>query len=56
MVPGQIRDIFQMNPLKTKKEIQSLIGRLAALNRFISQYSDRLQPFFKALKATDAKS
>ena len=44
-----------MKPPTTKKEIQSLTERLAALNRFISRYSNRLQPFFKALKGTDTK-
>ena len=40
---------------KKKKEIQALTGRLATLNRFISLYPYRLQPFFKALKGTDVK-
>ncbi|XP_004301972.1 PREDICTED: uncharacterized protein LOC101291061 [Fragaria vesca subsp. vesca] len=34
----------------TKKEVQSLTGRVAALNRFISRSTDRCLPFFKALK------
>ena len=42
MEPGQIRAITQLRPLTSKKEIQSLTGRLAALNRFILQYSDHL--------------
>ena len=44
-----------MQPPMTKKEIQSLTERLAALNRFISRYSDRLHPFFKALKRANTK-
>ena len=55
MAPGQVRAISQMQPSTTRKEIQALIGRLAALNRFISRYSDRLRPFFKALKGADVK-
>ena len=56
MAPGQIRAIFQMKPPTTKKKIHSLIGRLAALNRFILPYSDCLQPFFKALKEVDSRA
>ncbi|XP_020412213.1 uncharacterized protein LOC109947133 [Prunus persica] len=32
------------------KEIQSLTGRAAALNRFLSRSTDKCKPFFKALK------
>ena len=39
----------------TKKEIQSLTGRLATLNRFILRYSDLLQPFFKVIKRANTK-
>ena len=38
-----------------EKEIHALTEWLVALNRFISRYSDRLWPFFKALKGADAK-
>ena len=44
-----------MQPSTTNKEIQALIVRLAALNRFISRYSVRLRPFFRALKGVDVK-
>ena len=54
MTLRQIRAICQMKFPMTKKEIQSLIRRLATLNRFILPYSDHLKPFFKALKATYA--
>jgi hypothetical protein len=37
-----------MEEPKTKKDIQKLNGRVAALNRFIS--AERSLPFFKALK------
>jgi hypothetical protein len=39
-----------MEELKTKKDIQKLNGRVAALNRFISRSAKRSLPFFKALK------
>ncbi|KAL5571463.1 hypothetical protein UlMin_021060 [Ulmus minor] len=32
------------------KEVQSLTGRVAALNRFISRATDKCQPFFRALR------
>ncbi|KAI5310959.1 hypothetical protein L3X38_045482 [Prunus dulcis] len=34
----------------TTKEIQSLTGKAAALNRFFSRSTDKCRPFFKALK------
>jgi hypothetical protein len=34
----------------TKKEVQRLTGRIAALNRFISKCAERSLPFFKVLK------
>ena len=52
MALGQIRAIRRMQPSMANKEKQSLIGRLV---RLISLYSDRLQPFFIALKGADAK-
>ena len=35
---------------KTIKEVQSLTGRVAALNRFVSRATDKCLPFFKTLK------
>ena len=37
------------SPSKTK-EMQSLTGRVAALNRFISKATDKCLPFFESLK------
>ncbi|CAL9007762.1 unnamed protein product, partial [Prunus brigantina] len=39
-----------MKSPSTVKEIQSLTGRAAALNRFLSKSTDKCRPFFKALK------
>ncbi|CAL2276515.1 unnamed protein product [Prunus armeniaca] len=39
-----------MKSPSTVKEIQSLMGRAAALNRFLSRSTDKCRPFFKALK------
>ena len=35
---------------RTVKEVQKLIGRIAALNRFVSRATDKCLPFFKTLK------
>jgi hypothetical protein len=43
-----------MEEPKTKKDIQKLNGRVAALNRFISRSAERSLPFFKALKGKGA--
>jgi ribonuclease HI len=48
--PDKIRAIREMEEPKTKKDIQKLNGRVAALNRFISRFAERSLPFFKALK------
>jgi ribonuclease HI len=50
--PDKIRAIREMEEPKTKKGIQKLNGRVAALNRFISRSAERSLPFFKALKGT----
>ncbi|KAM1011456.1 hypothetical protein EV2_047844 [Malus domestica] len=39
-----------MKSLTSLKEIQSLIGRVAAFNRFFLRFIDRCKPFFKAIK------
>ena len=39
-----------MSLLKKIKEVQSLIGKVAALNRFVSKATDKCLPFFKTLK------
>nr|GEU33215.1 reverse transcriptase domain-containing protein [Tanacetum cinerariifolium] len=39
-----------MQSLKTLKEMQSLSGKLTALNRFISRSAERALPFFDTLK------
>ena len=39
-----------MTSPKTMKEVQTLTGRIATLNRFISKATDKYLPFFKTLK------
>ncbi|CAL8164128.1 unnamed protein product [Prunus armeniaca] len=46
----KIQAILRMKIPKMVKDIQSLIGRVTALTRFISKATDRSAPFFKARK------
>ena len=39
-----------MKPPQNVKEVQSLTGRVATLNRFVSKATDKCLPFFKVLK------
>jgi hypothetical protein len=48
--PDKIKAILEMTPPKIVKEVQSLTGRVAALNRFVSRATDKCLPFFKTLK------
>ncbi|KAM1185599.1 hypothetical protein ACFX2G_015195 [Malus domestica] len=50
--PKKIKIILDMKEPVTSKDIQSLIGKVAALTRFISKATDRCAPFFKALKGS----
>ena len=48
--PDKIQAILNMKPPQNIKEVQSLTGRVAALNRFVSKATDTCLPFFKVLK------
>ncbi|GKV47282.1 hypothetical protein SLEP1_g54195 [Rubroshorea leprosula] len=48
--PEKVQAVQQMEPPKTIKDVQHLIGRVAALHRFIARSAERCLPFFKALK------
>ena len=48
--PEKVRAIHEMSFLKIIKEVQSLTGRVAALNRFVLKATDKWLPFFKTLK------
>ena len=39
-----------MEPPKNIKEVQSLTGRVAPLNKFVSKATDKCLPFFKILR------
>ena len=38
--PDKIRDVLNMRPPSNTKDVQHLIGRIAALSRFVSRSSD----------------
>ena len=46
----KIKAILDMKSLQNIKEVQSLTGRVAALNRFVSKATDKCLPFFRVLK------
>ena len=48
--PAQLKAILQSPTPTSKKGIQQLTGRLAALEHFISRFTDRLKPFFTTLR------
>ena len=46
----KIQAILNMEPVRNIKDVQSLTGRVAALNRFVSKATDKCLPFFNVLK------
>ena len=48
--PAKLQTILESPAPSSRKGVQQLTGRLAALRRFISQFIDRLKPFFSILK------
>ena len=48
--PDKIRAIIEMAPRKNAKEVQSLNGKIAALNRFVSRATDKCLSLFSTLK------
>ena len=48
--PTQLKAILQSSAPSSKKGIQQLTGQLAALGRFIPQFTDRLKPLFATLR------
>ena len=48
--PDKIQAILDMKPPQSVKEVQSLTGRVTALNKFVSKATDKCLPFFKVLK------
>ena len=48
--PDKISAIVEMALLRNVKEVQSLNGKIATLNRFVSRATDKCLPFFRTLK------
>jgi len=48
--PDKIQAILDMKPPRSIKEVQSLTGRVVALNRFVSKAIDKCLPFFKVIR------
>ena len=48
--PDKIQAIMEMAPPRNVKEVQSLNGKIAALNRFVLRAIDKCLPFFCMLK------
>jgi len=48
--PEKVRAVQQMQPLRNIRELRGLQGRLAYIQRFISNLSERCQPFTKLMK------
>ena len=48
--PDKIQAIMEMAPPRNVKEMQSLNGKIVALNRFVSSATDKCLPFFRTLK------
>ena len=46
----KIRAIMELEPLRTIKEVQSLNGKIVALNKFVSKATDKCFPFFCTLR------
>ena len=46
----KIQAILDMEPPKNIKEVQSLTGRIAALNKFVSKATNKCLPFFEILR------
>ncbi|GJW07993.1 reverse transcriptase domain-containing protein [Tanacetum coccineum] len=54
--PEKIEVVLQLPPPWTVKEVQSLNGKLASLNRFLSKSAEKSLPLFKTLKKCVKKS
>ncbi|GJX96794.1 reverse transcriptase domain-containing protein [Tanacetum coccineum] len=54
--PDKTEAVLQLPSPRTIKEVQSLNGKLASLNRFLSKSAERSLPLFKTLKKCIKKS
>jgi hypothetical protein len=51
--PKKVEAIENLQPPQTRKEIQKLVGMMAALNRFISKLGEHGMPFYMLLHKVD---
>ena len=51
--PSQLKSILESPTPSSRKEVQQLMGQLAALGRFISRFTHRLKPFFATLRGAN---
>nr|GEZ14041.1 reverse transcriptase domain-containing protein [Tanacetum cinerariifolium] len=54
--PDKTKAVLQLPSPRTIKEVQSLNGKLASLNRFLSKLAEKSLPLFKTLKKCIKKS
>ncbi|GJX08451.1 reverse transcriptase domain-containing protein [Tanacetum coccineum] len=54
--PDKTKVVLQLSSPRTIKEVQSLNGKLASLNRFLSKSAEKSLPLFKTLKKCIKKS
>ncbi|GJR52188.1 reverse transcriptase domain-containing protein [Tanacetum coccineum] len=54
--PAKTKDIAEIQSPRTWGEMQSLAGKLAALNRFLSRSAEKSLPFFETLKDITKKN
>jgi hypothetical protein len=48
-----VEAIEQLQPPRTRREIQKLAGMMAALSQFISKSGKHAMPFYKLLRKAD---
>jgi hypothetical protein len=51
--PTKVETIENMQPPRTQKDIQKLVGMMATLSRFISKLGEQGMPFYKFLSKAD---
>lgn len=50
--PNQVKNILGAERPKTMKEVQSLVGKIVALGRFIAKISNKCKPLLESIKKT----
>jgi hypothetical protein len=48
--PEKIRAVIQMQPPRSRNDVQKLTGQIASLNHFVSKLAERSLPFFVVLR------